>query len=163
MRKFLGVTCAVLGLGCAAFFVMAVGDLLTGGSPETGASVLAGLAVFFGGLTAVTGFGAVRLLTTAGAQGRTPTEAHGPVVDIALEARVLALAAESAGRLTVAEVAIGCAVSLADAERALDALTQRGHADLEVTAAGDAVYVVRGLLSAEEKRSTVDVSEHVRS
>src|SRR5687768_8726367 len=109
LRKVLGTGLTLLAIGCATFFVFAIGDLITGGSPETSAGVLAGLAVFFGGLTATTGIGAWRLLTTRGTTARAqPMDvAIGPGgVDIALEARVLAHAAKHDGRVTVAEVAV---------------------------------------------------------
>lgn len=173
MRKFFGAALSVLALGSAAFFVMAVSDLLTGGSPETGAGVLAGLAVFFGGLTATTGVSAWKLLTSKGVAARqaTPQRAadersvQTEGIDIQLESQILALAAQETarGRVTVAEVATRCAVSLDQAERALDGLTQRGHADLHITDNGDRVYVVRGFLSAEEKQKAVDVVEATRT
>jgi hypothetical protein len=171
LRKALGAGLTLLALGCATFFVFAVGDLVTGGSPETGAGVLAGLAVFFGGLTATTGFGAWRLLTTRGTAARSAETAAVERaragtdigVDIDLEARVLAHAAKHEGRVTVAEVAVACAVSLDRAERALDQLTHRGHADLHITADGDRVYVVKGFLSDAEKQQAQDVVEATRA
>lgn len=172
-RKIVGWLTGALSLFSALCFLMAMGDLLGGTGVETPGTLL-GLMVFFGGVTAATAFGAFRLITSGGARARTATTtsatttatalARGGVqVDIELEARILALAAKSAGRVTVTEVAIACAVPLTDAERALDTLAQRGHADLEVTPDGESVYAVRGFLSAEEKREAVDVVEHVRS
>jgi hypothetical protein len=173
VRKLLGTALTFLAFGCAAFFVAAVGDLITGGSPETSAGVLAGLAVFFGGLAATTGFGAWRLFTTKGTSARAAslsanaasasTASPGKGIDIDLEARVLALAAQHDGRVTVAEVAVACGVSLDRAEAALDLLTQRGHADLHITSDADRVYVLRGFLSDEEKQQAEDVVEATRS
>lgn len=169
LRKLLGSGLTLLALGCATFFVFAVGDLITGGSPETSAGVLAGLAVFFGGLTATTGFGAWRLLTTQGTAARSPEAAavervrNAGGVDIALESRVLAHAARHDGRVTVAEVAVACAVSLDQAERALDELAQRGHADLHITTEAERVYVVKGFLSDAEKQQAQDVVEATRT
>lgn len=164
-RKLAGWFTGLVSLFSALCFVMSTGDLLSG-SASRPASTLVGLMIFFGGVTAATALAAFKLTTSAGIGARAALpapDAPGPTVDIALEALILALAAKSAGRLTVSEVAVGCAVPLEAAERALDGLTQRGHADLEVTPDGDAVYVLRGFLTAEEKRETVDVIEHVRS
>ena len=172
-RKIAGWLTGLVSLFSALCFLQSMGDLLGSTGIETPGTLL-GLMVFFGGVTAATAFGAYRLITSGGAKARTTAAtatvttatalaSGGVQVDIALEARILALAAKSSGRVTVTEVAIGCAVPLADAERALDTLAQRGHADLEVTADGESVYAVRGFLSAEEKREAVDVVEHVRS
>ena len=159
LRKLLGFVSGVLALGSSMFVVMAIADLLGASTTEPG--VLLGLVVFFGGLTALTGWSAVRLLrepralaaaTTTTATSTTTTSratTHG--IDIALEAQILALAARSAGRITATEIAIGCQVSLDAASRALDLLCARGHADLAVTPDGDTVYVIKGFISVQEK------------
>lgn len=159
LRKLLGFVSGVLALGSSMFVVMAIADLLGASTTEPG--VLLGLVVFFGGLTALTGWSAVRLLrepralaaaTTTTATSTTTTSratTHG--IDIALEAQILALAARSAGRITATEIAIGCQVSLDAAGRALDLLCARGHADLAVTPDGDTVYVIKGFISVQEK------------
>jgi len=161
LRKLLGFVSGVLALGSSMFVVMAIADLLGASTTEPG--VLLGLVVFFGGLTALTGWSAVRLLrepralaaattTTATSTATTTTSratTHG--IDIALEAQILALAARSAGRITATEIAIGCQVSLDAASRALDLLCARGHADLAVTPDGDTVYVIKGFISVQEK------------
>lgn len=155
LRKLLGVLSGFLALGSAMFTAMAITDLVAGNSgTETG--VLVGLLVFFGGLTAATGYGAVRLLrgeapaATAVSPAPAP-DAPGPAIDIDLEARVLAYAAQHAGRVTAAEIAVACAVPIDTATAALDGLAARGHADLQVGANGAPIYVIAGFLSKEEK------------
>lgn len=164
MRKFLGGLYGTLALGSAMFFTMFAVDLVTGGNPNTTPGVLAGLVIFFGGLAFSSGYGAYRMLATKGVAARAPdVVAHEqPGIDIALEARVLALAAQSKGRVTIAEVAVTCGVSLEAAEAALDALAQRGHADMHITPDGQRVYVLEGFLSAAEKEQAQDIVEVTR-
>jgi hypothetical protein len=163
MRKLLGAVYSFLALGSAMFFTAFAVDLLTGGNPDTSRGVLAGLVVFFGGLGAVSGYAAKRAFTTKAAHKETESApAPAPSVDIALEARMLKLAAASKGRVTVAEVAVGCAVTLEEAERALDGLAQRGHANLLITDDGERVYVLAGFLSEEQKEQAQEIIEATR-
>lgn len=162
MRKLLAALSGFFSLGSAMFFTMFVIDLIGGGS-DTAPGVLAGLVIFFGGLTASSGYAAWRMWTTKGAAARTGYAASRPAgVDIALEARVLALAARENGRVTVAEVAVACAVTLAQAEAVLDGLAQRGHANMHVTDDGQRVYVVGGFLSDAQKQEAQDIVEVTR-
>lgn len=157
--KIIGVFSGVAALGSAMFTAMAISDLIIGGSgTETG--VLVGLLVFFGGLTAATGYGAVRLLrgaapvpaaTASAAANPSSAAGAGLAVDIELEARVLAYAAQQAGRVTAAEIAVACGVPIDAAAAALDGLVARAHADLQVSEDGAPVYVIAGFLSREEK------------
>ena len=159
LKKVLGFCSALMAIGSSMFVAMAIGDLI-GGSSTTTNSVLFGLLVFFGGLTALTGTSAWRLLraptttTTTATATATATADIGNTrgIDIALEAKILQLAAHSAGRITSTEVAMHCQVSLAAADAALDLLSARGHADLAVTPDGDAVYVIKGFVSVQEKQ-----------
>lgn len=165
LRKLLGVLSGFLALGSAMFTAMAITDLI-GGDSGTETGVLVGLLVFFGGLTAATGYGALRLLRDkaaaaseraavggAAADAVAPplATAPGPAIDIDLESRVLAHAAKHAGRVTAAEIAVACGVPIDSAAAALDGLAVRGHADLQVSPDGAAVYVIAGFLSKEEK------------
>jgi hypothetical protein len=160
LKKMLGVVSGFFALSSVMMTVMAIGDLIGGGS-STANSVLVALIVFFGGMAAFTGYGAVRLLrspaekTDEKTDGLADNRADAVVVggiDIALEAKILGLASKSAGRLTSTEVALGCGVSIDAATAALDQLAGRGHADLAVTEDGATVYVVKGFLSVEEKQ-----------
>lgn len=166
LRKILGACSGFLAIGSAMFAAMAISDLVAG-KPETG--VLIGLLVFFGGMTAATGYGAVRLMRAVAPAATTAPPAaplagadaapSGPDIDIALEARLLAHAAQHAGRVTAAEIAVACAVPIDAATAALDGLAARGHADLQVSADGAAVYVIAGFLSKEQKERAEAVLE----
>ena len=163
LKKALGVVGGVFALGCTTMTVVAIGDLIGGGS-ATSNSVLVGLVVFFGGLTAFSGIGAARLLrspataTTTTTMGSTvPPVVNVAGIDIALEARILGMAAQHAGRVTATEVALGCGVSMDAAAAALDQLCVRGHADLAVTPDGAAVYIVKGFLSDHEKQQAQEL------
>ncbi len=164
-KKLVGVASGALALGSAMFTAMAITDLI-GGNSGTETGVLVGLLVFFGGLTAATGYGALRLLrdappppattsataaTAGAAQATAASTPAGPGVDIALEARILAYASQRAGRVTAAEIAVACGVPIDVASAALDGLAVRGHADLQVSPDGATVYVIAGFLSQEEK------------
>ncbi len=148
LRTLARIVGGLLAAFCGAFTIMALHDLVLGGSP-TPPGVLAGLTFFFGTLTALCARVAWRGLPTR-------RRAAGQGGD--LETRILALAARSEGRLTIAEVALGASVSLDVAEDALDALTTRGRAELQVSDRGEPVYVVHGFLSSTEKRSARDPS-----
>lgn len=163
MRKLLGVICGALSLGSAMFFTAFAVDLVTGGDPTTGTGVLAGLVVFFGGLAATSGYGAWRMFARKRAEisAAAPAQAQAGI-DIALEARILAHAAASKGRVTVAEIALACGVTLERAEQALDLLAQRGHANLQITESGDRVYVVAGFLTDAEKEQAKEILEVAR-
>lgn len=163
IRKLLGVVSGMFSLGSLMFTVMAIGDLIGGGS-NTRDSVLMGLVVFFGGLTATTGYSAVRLLR-APAQADDPTDTtkqkqqqqQTDGIDIALEARILAHAAKTAGRVTSTEIAIACQVSIDEAIAALDQLCSRGHADLAVADDGSSLYVIKGFLSEQQKQAAEEI------
>lgn len=57
-----------------------------------------------------------------------------------IDAEILRLAGEHGGRLTTLEVATQLAIAPEAAKDALDALTTRGHADIQVTDEGVLVY-----------------------
>jgi hypothetical protein len=158
----------IFGLGCAMFTTMAVFDLING-SDTTKPGVLAGLLVFFGGLTAISAYTTRKLLAAAredAVREREQADAPWPhqqfdhrvepspavAVDIALEVKILQLAKAAQGRVTPAEVAIACTVSLDQAAAELDRLVARGHAELLVTDTGDTVYELKGIMSAQEKQ-----------
>lgn len=110
-HAWIGVVGIALVL-CSSFFVIgALGDLHTGGSPDSDPAVLLGLAVFFLLLAACGVWMAVANLGQ-------PRQAAAP----SAEARILALAEERDGRLTVDEVAAACGLSLAQSKDALDRL-----------------------------------------
>lgn len=143
MKKLLAVCSGLVALTSSFFVAAAIGDLLTGSDTSTG--VLVGMLVFFGGISAGAGYGAVRLW-------RTPR--FDPV---SAEPALLALAREQQGRITVAEAALTLKVPLARAKEALDHLVAHGAAQLLVSEGGELVYAVGGFLSAREKDAALDV------
>ena len=159
LKKIAGWCMGLLSLGCAMFFTIALSDVIIG-NPKTPFGVSLGLVVFFGGLTLATGTGALRLLRARKAPQTTapaPPVEGGIPIDISLEAQILKLAAAHDGKVTPAEVALACGVSLDAASAALDGLVARGHADLHVTSDGEAVHVLKGIVTRAEKAASQDV------
>lgn len=135
LRKILAVPLALVSLFGVVLVCAAIGDLV-GGDGKTGPGMLVGLLVFFGGITAGTGWGALRLWRGGGFR----PEAH--------EARVLQLARENGGRLSVADVSIGLSLPLKQAQLCLDHLAREGAAEHLVSDDGTVLYGIRsaGLL-----------------
>jgi hypothetical protein len=132
------------GLGClgwaivifSLFFVAAsVTELITGPAAgtekPTEPGVLVGLLVFFGGAA----YGGWRL---ANSNNKAPLSQN------EREQRVLTLAAANNGRVTVAEVALRCAISVDEAKATLLHLVNTGVAETWLSE-GEAVYVFAGL------------------
>ena len=71
-----------------------------------------------------------------------------------MEAELLRLARQHAGRLTLVEVVSELAVSADDAKEALDDLAVRGLADFEVTDSGVVVYVFHDVQHIEDKHDS---------
>ena len=147
MRQSLGLISGFFAIACGAFFSMALHDWIVGDG-KTSPGVLLGMTVFFGALTAMCAGASYKALFMP-----APSKQRG-ADDV--EHRVLALAATNEGRITVAELALHAAITLEQAELALDGLAARGRADVEVTASGETVYRVRGLMSAGEKSTARD-------
>jgi hypothetical protein len=146
MRKVLAVISGLLALTSLLFVFAALDDLI-GGDSDTGTGILIGLLIFFGGVTAAFGAGAVALWRK---------KAFDPAT---AEATVLQLAAQRGGLLTVAEVAIGLQVPLLAAKEALDHLVVHGAAETRVSEGGELVYAVRGLLTAADKAGAAGLLE----
>jgi hypothetical protein len=132
-----GLATASCNAFCAAF---SVGDIAarTTGNP-VGFNV--GMALMFGGLALAGGLVAKRTLWPARARSAR----------VERELKVLALVAAHQGRVTVADVAAGCQLGLADARAALDDMARHGVAEMVFTAEAVPVFVFPGLLSAEQK------------
>lgn len=160
LKKLAGVCTALLALGSAVFACAAIGDLV-GGTSATPTGVLVGLLVFFSGTTALGGWGANKLLRSERKAQEPLAQAHavdgGEKVDIALEVKVLQLAKANGGRVTPAEVALACGVSLDQATAELDGLVARSYAELLVSDGGDVVYDIKGIMSAKEKAAAEEV------
>ncbi len=111
LKKIVGVVLVLVGL---LFTVMALVDLLTGGSPEHERGVLAGMAAFFGAMT----FLGARLVRSGASK---PGEE-----DLPLEVIALRTAQANGGTLGAAQLAASAGVSLADAREVLESCVQQG-------------------------------------
>ena len=70
----------------------------------------------------------------------------------ALENRILRLAGEHEGRLTVEEVAMNTHLTLDEAKKLLDRYVLNGYAELQVSESGMLVYNFPGMTREENKR-----------
>jgi hypothetical protein len=141
MRIVAGVFGILLALASAFFVVAAVSDLVTGGDAQTSRGVLAGLLLCFTGL-AVAGVWLAKAMLARRATGPGPLQR---------ERAVLALAAAAGGRVTVAEVALRCGLSVAESQAALDARCAQRVAELLITDRGEPVYAFAGLDPAAKR------------
>lgn len=143
-RRFVGFAVLIFSVFCIC---AAVGDLVTGGDGKTEPGVLLGLLLFFLG----TAYGGWRLFRGA----RPPKPGAAGTPERERERVILAFAQAENGRVTVAEVATSCGLSVADAKATLDALCKQGVAELAMTDAGVLVYCFPGFMSDEEKARAV--------
>jgi hypothetical protein len=67
-----------------------------------------------------------------------------------LERSILKLAKENKGLLTISETALAANVGLEDAKKALDALVDRGFAELRVRKSGTLVYTLPEFMNKDE-------------
>jgi hypothetical protein len=175
-----GIGMALVG---GLFFAYFVGEFASGGNGRTEPPVYAGLIVFFGGMLATGLFLAWRMLrprptssgdarpsagpSSAGSAGAGPRgrgrSGQGPASPPApptsaaeRERRVLRLAEQERGRVTVPEVASRCGMTIAEAKTELDRLVLHQVAEIQVTASGVLVYVFPGFLSDSEKARATD-------
>jgi hypothetical protein len=140
----------LLGAGALALIAlfMFVGFLSTD-VPRTTPAVLAAFAL----TVALPAGGAALLVLAHRAEQDRRTGRRALLRQRTAEAEILGLAAELGGRLTSVEVATRLAMRPEDARAALDSLTGRGHADLEVTDAGVLVYSFYDVRHLEGKAS----------
>ena len=177
-RGLLGALGIIVALFGALFFVYFITEWSSGGDGKTQPSVYAGLIVFFGGLMTAGAYLAWRMLrpqpTASGAarpgagqagparraggrRGSGQPESPPPPADEAeRERRVLRLAEQEHGRVTVPEVAARCGMTFEEAKTALDRLVLHQVAEIQVTASGVLVYVFRGFLSDKDKAGATD-------
>jgi len=141
-RTALGVAGVVLALFSLFLVVSYSVELITGSDPSTSPGVHAGLIVFFSGTLAAGGW-----MTRRGFGLRLPgrSAAH-----LEHEQRILALARAQHGRLTIAEVAALCGLSLDVSKEELDRMHRKGIADIDLTATGVLVYSFPGLTPDDE-------------
>lgn len=171
-RTLLGWVGIAIALFGGLFFAMFLVTALTGGDGKTEPGVLAGLVVFFGGMTAAGLALAWRMFTTrpapAGGATRPGTGEPGrpsstgfrppapPASPTERERAVLRFVQQQHGRVTVAEVASVCDITVVDAKATLDGFVLQEAAQLQITDSGVLVYVFPGFLSDEEKRGAKD-------
>ena len=127
----LGISIALLGLAIA---IAIAADLFTDNESGTAGNVIGFIFV-----AAAACGGAV--LAWSNLRTQTSTKAN----PSDLEHRILALAAKTDARLTVAEVALECRTSVAESKAALSSLMAAGVASAELSDSGDLVYVFTGL------------------
>lgn len=138
MRTFLGwFIVAISGF----FVIAAISDLLSGNLGEEGPGVLAGLAVFF----AIVGVLGYRLATSKNPRNiaRSP------------EQRILALAKQMQGRVTLAEVVLHCQLEIEQARSHLREMVRKGLAELHLSDQGDEVFMFGGF-APETKETAKD-------
>jgi hypothetical protein len=149
MRVFFGVLGVIIALFSLFFVATALVEIAGGGDGKTPASVLVGIAVFFGGTALAGGYLARRMFRSAGRA--TPAMS----AEVA-EKRVLALAAKLGGRTTVAEAAAHCRLTVAESREVLERMVSQGVAELLVADDGTMVYAISGLLTPEAKAAAAD-------
>lgn len=181
-RGLLGAVGLLMAMFGGVMFGVAVTELASGGDPETSTDVYVFMIVVFGGMLVAGAYLAWKMLrfrpvalgasrpgmlgpSTDGADaGLSPQRRSGgyvsagaPAADNAeRERRVLRLAEREHGRLTVQEVAAGCAMTVAEAKTELDRLVIAEIAEMRVTEGGVLVYRFPGFLSDEEKARATD-------
>lgn len=134
MRAFAGGVGVVLFAFSAMFCVFTIGDIVAGGED---AGVAAGLLVFF----AISGGAGAWLARRM--FGGPPRDHHAEKIE--REQAVLRLAAATDGRLTVAEVAARCGMTVEDGQATLRELAIQGVAESEIGEGGSLEYVFPGL------------------
>lgn len=138
MRTFLGWFIVAM----SGFFVMAaIGDLVSGNTGEEGPGVLAGIAVFF----AIVGVLGYRLASAKNPRSLAPSP----------EQRILALAKQMQGRVTLAEVVLHCQLETEQAHSHLREMVRKGLAELHLSDQGDEVFVFAGFIP-ETKETAKD-------
>jgi hypothetical protein len=154
-RGCLGAVGIAIALGSAFFVATAAVELATGGDGKTSPGVLAGLFIFFLGTAIAGGYLAWRMLRTA-RPAQAGSERARPRTDAERERRILQFAETEHGRVTVAEVAAHCDMTVSEAKVTLDRLVTQQVADIQVTDSGVLVYVFPGFLSDEDKACADD-------
>lgn len=142
-----GLLTVITFFGALVFFLMTIGTLLAGLALEVGLiSLLISLAFF-----------AISLGLTVAAVRQLRANTGPDLKSLTQErSRLLRLAASRQGRLTIQEAAIGCHISIVQAEALLDDLVIQGTADTWISDDGTLVYVFRGLLDTDTKESAQD-------
>jgi hypothetical protein len=152
VNTIFGVFGILLMIVSAMFVAMAIGDLIVG-DPETKPPTLVGLIVLFGGAwfwgfhLARSSFGWQLPSLRFWRHRRSAADK---------EQTVLAYAASASGRVTVAEVAGQCQLTIEESKKILDRFAVNGAAEILVTEDGTMVYDF-DILSPQEKARAQDV------
>ncbi len=72
------------------------------------------------------------------------------------QAKILSLAKESNGRLTIADVTMHTALNLTESKKTLEKMCSDGVAEVQITNGGSLLYAFTGLISNEEKETAKD-------
>ena len=177
-RGLLGGIGILIALVGGLFLSVFVVEAVSGGDGKTEPAVYAFLIVFFGGLTAAGGYLAWRMLrprpatsgsarpgaepTASGQRGRGGRRAGragaptAPANEAERERRVLRLAEQEQGRVTISEVAARCTMTMEESKAELDRLVLHDVAEIQVTSTGVLVYVFPGFLSDKDKARATD-------
>lgn len=131
LRICAGAGCFFLGSLCLLFFLAAAHDLIVGDS-ETKADVLGGLFVFFGLLSLGSFIGTFFSFRPFLVGEKRSSAEH--------EYRILSFAKASGGRVTLADAALNCRLSLDTTRELLDSMSTRGINQVEFVD-GTVVYV----------------------
>ncbi|MBI4855041.1 MAG: hypothetical protein HY819_24840 [Acidobacteria bacterium] len=140
MKKLLIIPGILITLFSSFFVFAAIGDLITGDKQGTGTGVLLGLLVFFLG-TAFSGI----LLARYGL-GKKKSN----LSEFDQEQRVLALAKTTGGKLTVADVALHCRLTIDESKDILDKIAAQGVAEMQFTNDGNFFYLFPSFLINSE-------------
>lgn len=137
MKKLSVVLGIVITLFSSFFVFASIGDLITGDKQGTGTGVLLGLLVFFLG----TAFSGVFLARYGFSKQKSSLS------EADLEQQVLALAKLAHGKLTVAEVALQCKLTIEESKAILDKMAAQGVAEMQFTDNGNFFYLFSSFLA----------------
>jgi hypothetical protein len=150
----------VVALVSAFFVATAVVESASGGDGKTSPSVYAGLIVFFGGTFLASAYLVWRMVRPRSATAVWARSSGGqrvaPPTEADRERQILRFAERERGRVTIPEVAARCDMTIVVAKAALDRLVIQQAATIQVTQAGELVYVFPGFLSDEDKARAAD-------
>ncbi|HPO49182.1 MAG TPA: hypothetical protein PLO89_02560 [Spirochaetota bacterium] len=150
MRKFI-TFCGFLIVSLSVVFICAaLGDLIKGDDPQKG--IIWGLLFFF-------------ILTSAGGGYLIKKNIFYDKKEERkkLNQKILEIAKENGGMITVAEVSSESGIDLDAAKAILNDFSEKGFADVKVSDKGSVIYVFNGFLSKEEKNNAKDPLEEAKT
>lgn len=135
LRVIAGVTGVVVALFSLLVMAIGIAEMAAGGDGETSTGVYIFLLLFFAGTTAIGAY-----LAWKGFRIRTPRRGQ-----LEREQRILALAQVNEGRVTIAEVAALCGLSVDQSKAELDRMQRGGITDVQLSDTGVLIYTFPGL------------------